>query len=169
MIEAQKVVHILRVEDAYIWRCVRADNTTLCESKDHFLDQQEAINHAVETFGGTPRIAVDGEVINVPMTTPEIEAALALLTIATGDEWDISKLLKQGAAIKQHAKRTLMKRGLPKNEAADVVEKRWATMAGPIPQAQNEDLAAARPEPPGPPSDSELRERARGWRERRGR
>jgi hypothetical protein len=166
-ISRANVVHILSADDAgFTWQLVRADNTILCESVTSFKNVDETVDNIIEVFAGIPKVYHDGDLLDVQMTTVEIEAALSLLTISTGEQWDIDKLRKQGKIIRQQARRCLMKMGVSKTEAGSIVEQRWASMAGPIPQSEPEHLPVGRPEPPGPPSAGEIRERARRWHDK---
>lgn len=71
-----------------------------------------------------------------PTDTQAVDAALALLSLVTGDEWDRAKLLEQSTQLREVAIHTLRKQGLTESDAATFVDSRWDTYAADIPQAE---------------------------------
>ena len=86
-----------------------------------------------------------------PTDAEAVDAALALLSLITGDEWDRAKLLEQSSHLRDVATYTLRKQGLTEADASTFVESRWEAYAADIPQA--EPVAAADSET-GEPSPS---------------
>lgn len=90
------------------------------------------------------------------MTTPEedpaIGAALALLTLVTGDDWDRAKLLEQSGSLQAIATHTLRKQGLTESDAETFVQSRWEAYAADIPA---DPAAASEPVDPSPSTQRE--------------
>lgn len=63
-----------------------------------------------------------------------LDAALALLSLVTGDEWDSSKLLDQSSQLQTVAVDTLRKQGLGEADAEAFVAERWQEYAAPVAQ-----------------------------------
>jgi len=76
---------------------------------------------------------------------PALGAALALLTLVTGDEWDRAKLLEQSSHLQSLATHALRKQGLTETDAETFVQSRWEGYAADIPAE-----APAAPEPVDP-------------------
>jgi len=64
--------------------------------------------------------------------TEALDAALALLTLITGDDWDRAKLLEQSGQLRAVAVHTLRKQGLTEDDADTFVEDRWRGYAADI-------------------------------------
>jgi hypothetical protein len=102
-----------------------------------------------------------------------IDAALALLTLVTGDNWDRDKLAEKSATLQETARKALIAKGLTKADAATFVEERWAIYAAQIPLAEplvaNSISAGVTigTVTPGAPSSADLVDRAADYRRRK--
>lgn len=63
-----------------------------------------------------------------------VDAALALLSLVTGDEWDRAKLVEQSRHLRDIAVHTLRRQGLDDGDAQAFVDSRWEQFAADIPQ-----------------------------------
>lgn len=71
-----------------------------------------------------------------PTDAEAVDAALALLSLVTGDEWDRAKLLAQSSHLREVATYTLRKQGLSEADANTFVDSRWEAYAADVPQAE---------------------------------
>lgn len=70
----------------------------------------------------------------LPSDTEAVDAALAILTLVTGDEWDRAKLLAQAGTLRDLAIHTLKRQGLTSKDAETFVDERWKNYASDLPQ-----------------------------------
>lgn len=97
-------------------------------------------------------------------------AALVLLTMITGEEWNNQKLIGAADALKEQAKLVLVKNGDSVPTAERIVEDRWQAYSSPVPttQALAEDKAPGTPAVDAtPPTREELEIRAAEYASRR--
>lgn len=78
-----------------------------------------------------------------PDDAEAVAAALAILTLVTGDDWDRQKLLDHSATLRETAVHTLKKQGLTDEDAATFVDSRWKDYAADIPASQDKVEAPA--------------------------
>ncbi|AHN84055.1 hypothetical protein GJ25_gp044 [Mycobacterium phage Hawkeye] len=102
--------------------------------------------------------------------TEALNAALILLTLITGDNWDRDRLVAQASSLKGLARQTLLKQGVSASDADEMVDERWEAYGDPEPatvRSVREDSAASDTAPkmdlsPGvAPTGEELRARVR--------
>lgn len=72
-----------------------------------------------------------------------LDAALAILTLVTGDDWDRSKLIDQSSQLRQVAVHTMRKQGLTEEDAETFVQGRWEAYAADLPAEQPLDGPAS--------------------------
>lgn len=73
---------------------------------------------------------------------PALDAALVILSLITGEEWDEEMLLARSEDMKAVAHQTLRKQGLSDTDAALFVDDRWRTYALPNESVATEAAAA---------------------------
>ncbi|ABD58640.1 gp41 [Mycobacterium phage PLot] len=167
------------------WRFKASNGRVMADSGEGYQNKQDALTAIDAVFGGLPPEVVDeaGEQLRVVPNDPALEAALTLLTLMTGDDWDRPKLVKCSASLRQHACATLVKQGVGVAEAEAIVGERWAEYGSPEP-AEDTPVAATADRsaeanvapkmdlsPGTPPTGEELRLKARSridrWRKER--
>ena len=69
-----------------------------------------------------------------PTDAKAVDAALALLSLITGDDWDRAKLIEKSSHLRDVAVHTLKRQGLTDDDASSFVDSRWEQYAADIPQ-----------------------------------
>ena len=62
-----------------------------------------------------------------------LEAAMSLLALTTGEQWNVDKLIDTADTVKAHARNTLLKQGIGLDEADAIVEQRFKDQSTTVP------------------------------------
>ena len=135
------------------WRYVAQNTKGMADSGEGYNRQQGALDALDSIFGGPqPVVTLPNGDIHVLPTPPSLAAALALLSLITGEEWTAGSVLLQADAMQARAKTVLKsKYGLPDGEAGSIVAERWdefGVAAATVEPAPAMDLSAPVEAPP---------------------
>ncbi len=96
-------------------------------------------------------------------TSEALDAALAVLTLVTGEDWDRDKVMEHSDDLRKVAKRALLRKGLSDADAELFINSRWAEYAGAIPEPEGARKTAK----PERPSMTDIQARAAAWKAKR--
>lgn len=107
------------------------------------------------------------------MTNPDLsptEAALVMMSLITGEEWDEAKLADSAETLRTTAKAVLVTRGgMTSADADKVIAERWARYVAPIELPPDPEPIVGLAVDPQPPTPGEIKSRLDGYMNRTGR